>query len=191
MSARVRVATATAHRVLLDAPGVREAAEAVEAAEAALPGLREARLQAHYAWRDVRRKNALKPGFDPGPEPNPEVGFEERQAFEATLVAARSRLEGAVDAAADDVVEAARVREAELMEEARGALAVLGACASELGSLGRALGEVAAAQHQPAGRQPAVNLDQLLWLLRSHADSDAVLDFQDGRTLWLQATGYR
>jgi len=184
---RVKIPTDTriTHTVLLAAPGVQEAAAAAEEAQAAQAKLLAARKEAHQKWAANRRKNALKPGFDPGPEPNPTIDFDERAALAERLNQATVRLEGIVDANAASIVEAVRTREEELLVEARAALDTLSAAAAELGRLGRVLQTLDDAAHRPTTRQPRVTVDDLLYLMRKHPDDAAVLDFGDGRTRWL------
>ncbi len=188
---RIKIPTDThiTHPVLLAAPGVQEAAAAVEDAQAAQAKLLAARKEAHQKWAANRRKNALKPGYDPGPEPNPGIDFDERAALAERLNKVTIRLEGVVDANAAGIVEDVRIREEELLVEARAALDTLSAAATELGRLGRVLQTLDDAAHRPTTRQPRVTVDDLLYLLRKHPDDAAVLDFGDGRTRWLTVGG--
>lgn len=178
------------HRLLLDADGVREAAVAVEAAEAASGKLRAERQEAHRAWLAENRKNALKKGWEPAPEPNPDISFDERSAFQAQLASAKARLEAVVCANAADVTADLQDREREAFAEVREHVAALECLSAEFGLIGKALRTLAVARRGRPLQQVRPSVSDLVYLA-GKGEETAVLDFGDGRTNWLAAGARR
>lgn len=164
------------HRIVLDAEGVMDAAVGVAEARGAAASLREERRKAHGEWRAKAIKNALKPGFEPGDEPNPgSLSHEEGVAFKAQLQRALRRLELAVAANGDAIVDAVGERELEVLEEARAAVQTLDACVEELKLLGKAVTKVAQARHRQPASQPQVTFDGLVRHIRRRGEGAGLL----------------
>lgn len=176
------------HPVLWSAPGVADAARAVDAAKRAVPELVESRRREHGEWRRRNAEGALQKGFEPGPEPPPDVQHDEMVKLRAQQRSAEIRLEAVVVANEDAVVEGLREWETTAVARAREYVAALQGICVEAALAGKALTAVANAQHRAAGKQSPPRVADLIYLVAKGEDV-ALVDFGDGRAMWLQVTG--
>lgn len=176
------------HPVLWGAEGVADAARELAAARRAPVELAEERRHAHAAWQAENQRNALKKNWEPAPEPRPDVDHDERVKLDARRRAAEVKLEAVVGANADVIVEGLREWEADAMRRARDLVAGLDAIRREAALAGKALRAVSASQQARPERQPNPKVEDLVYLAGKGEDV-ALLNFGDGRTLWLEVTG--
>ena len=178
------------HPVLWGAKGVAAAAREVAEARRAPVALAEERKQAHRAWREANRRNALKPGFEPAPEPNPGVEHGERAQLDARIRTAQAKLDAVVAANAEEVVEGLKAWEAATMRRVCELVGELEGLCRETALAGRALQtvSVSASPGLSRPRQPSPKVGDLVHLARKGEDV-ALLNFGDGRPMWLEATG--
>ncbi|MDQ0424278.1 hypothetical protein [Cellulomonas iranensis] len=172
------------HAVLLGAPGVKKAAQAVRVATTAAAEERKKRQAAHREWyRQLRSRKGDTAALPPDDDLTPA----EVEQFRRDLKAAQWRLAAAVDAAGDDIIDAARLREEEILEETRRLVAQLDERAGELKRLAQAVNVVAAARSRAGCKVPPLRVADLVYL--AGKSDPAVIDFGDGRTLWLNVSG--
>lgn len=178
------------HPVLWEAEGVADAARAVAAANRAPVELAQERQLEHHAWREENRRNALKPGFEPGPEPKPGLDHDERAALDARRRAAQARLDAVVGANAEAVVDGLRTWEAEAVRRVRELVGELEGLCRETALAGRALQTVSVSTSPGVSRprQPSPKVGDLVYLAGKGEDV-ALLNFGDGRPMWLEVTG--
>lgn len=184
LSLRVNPDEQWTHPVLLSAPGVKEAAQAVAAAASAAADERAKRSRAHAKWyRGLRTGETDDASLPPENDLTPA----ETETFRRDLEAKRWRLQATVDAAGDDIIDAARIREEEILEETRRLVAQLDERAGELKRLAQAVNAVASARNRAGTKVPPVRAADLVYL--AGKSDPAVIDFGDGRVLWLNVSG--
>jgi hypothetical protein len=175
------------HPALWGAAGVADAARDVATASKAPLELAEQRRREHAEWRRRNYEAARERDFEPTPEPPAEIQHNERLALQEAKRTAEIRLEALVGASAELVRDELRDWESAALAEAAGHVAALDRLCADAARAGRALTAVSSALHRAPDRQSTPHLEDLVYLVRK-GEGAALLNFGDGRVLWLQAT---
>jgi len=166
------------HPILLEAEGVREAAEAVVAAKAAAGKVREERDREHREWEQDAKRNVLVKGWKPAPEPETGLRSDEIRHFNEVRYRAEQELEWVVAANTEAIQEKVRARDAEAVRQLREHVAAIDVLVNEFAQLQNVLTQLRYAGDKSLPvTPPRFFFDDLVKIGRT--DADGVLMFEE------------